>query len=134
MCALQTGLPPARDYRAFFARAAVAAVLAAMGGCASNSSQTASGYPPSDMHVAQAAVEMEADGLPAQTPPPAGIRHAPDDPTEPYSRNYGGGNPSVSAAPDDTGDAPKRTPEHQLPNDLPPVFRQKLVTALAQED
>ena len=34
-------------------------------------------------------VEIEADGLPAQTPPRLGRRTGPDDPTEPFSRNYG---------------------------------------------
>jgi hypothetical protein len=33
--------------------------------------------------------DVEADGEPAQTPPPLSIRAAPDDPREPWSRNYG---------------------------------------------
>lgn len=86
MCALQTGSSPVRDYRAFVARAAVAALMAAMGGCATNSSQSTAGYPPSGVKMAQAAVDVESDGLPAQTPPPAGIRHLPDDPQSPSVR------------------------------------------------
>lgn len=35
-------------------------------------------------------VEIEDDGLPAQTAPPARIRQMPDDPNAPWSRNYGG--------------------------------------------
>lgn len=35
-------------------------------------------------------VEVENDGLPAQAAPRAGIRQLPDDPREPWSRNYGG--------------------------------------------
>ena len=31
---------------------------------------------------------MEDDGLPAQAARLAAIRHAPDDPSEPFSRNY----------------------------------------------
>ncbi len=34
-------------------------------------------------------VEMEDDGQEAQLPPPARVRTAPDDPSEPWSRNYG---------------------------------------------
>jgi hypothetical protein len=133
MCALQTGPAPVRNYRAFIARAAVAALMAAMGGCASNSSQT-TGHAQSAMHVAQAVVDLEDDGLPAQTPPPFAIRKAPDDPNEPYSPNYGGGNPSASAAPNDMEYRPHHVPEPRVPNDLPPAFRQKLVAALAGQD
>ena len=32
---------------------------------------------------------MEDDGLPVQVSPRAGIRQTPDDPSEPFSRNYG---------------------------------------------
>lgn len=135
MCALQTGSSPVRDYRAFVARAAVAALMAAMGGCATNSSQSTAGYPPSGVKMAQAAVDVESHGLPAQTPPPAGIRHLPDDPSEPFSPNYGGINPSAAAAQEPHEDPPQQhAPDPKVPNDLPPVFRQKLVAALAQED
>jgi hypothetical protein len=45
--------------------------------------------------------DMEADGLPAQTAPPARIRQEPDDPSEPFSPNYGGprANPAPAQAP-----------------------------------
>ncbi len=39
---------------------------------------------------AKARVEIEDDGLPVQSPPPARIREEPDDPSEPFSPNYGG--------------------------------------------
>ncbi len=39
--------------------------------------------------VAATDVELEDDGLPPQAPPPAGIRRMPDDPSAPWSRNYG---------------------------------------------
>jgi len=35
-------------------------------------------------------VEVENDGMPVQAAPRAGIRQVPDDPREPWSRNYGG--------------------------------------------
>ena len=34
-------------------------------------------------------VEVEDDGIEAQRPPPIHARRPPDDPTEPYSPNYG---------------------------------------------
>jgi hypothetical protein len=34
-------------------------------------------------------VEVEDDGIEAQRPPPLRAQRVPDDPTEPYSRNYG---------------------------------------------
>ena len=40
-------------------------------------------------------VEMEDDGRPAQIPPRAEARGLPDDPREPWSRNYGG--PAIPA-------------------------------------
>lgn len=45
--------------------------------------------PPADAPIHSAAVEIEDDGLPAQTPPSASIRQMPDDPTAPWSPNYG---------------------------------------------
>lgn len=33
--------------------------------------------------------ELEADGLPSQMPPPVNRRREPDDPSEPFSPNYG---------------------------------------------
>jgi len=35
------------------------------------------------------AVEVEDDGIEAQRPPPIRAQRPPDDPAEPYSRNYG---------------------------------------------
>ena len=43
-------------------------------------------------------VELEDDGLPAQTPPLRRARPEPDDPTEPFSRNYGTVRPLRRAA------------------------------------
>lgn len=33
--------------------------------------------------------DLEDDGMPAQTPPPLGVREKPDDPSQPWSPNYG---------------------------------------------
>jgi hypothetical protein len=85
--------------------------------------------------VAQAAaVEVEDDGLPSQTPPSGRIRQLPDDPNEPFSRNYGGVNPSSSVS--EQNSSPGKLPEVNpaVPHDLPPDFRRKLVSALAQDE
>lgn len=72
------------------ASALPAAVIAAitLAGCASDqstyreTSYVGAGVPPPT-------VAMEADGLPGQTPPLRRDRPETDDPSEPFSRNYG---------------------------------------------
>lgn len=89
------------------------------------------GSPP--VYVARGpAVEIEPDGLPVQAPPSARIRAMPDDPAQPYSRNYGGPNPAdQSAAPVSvkvsSGTVSQPT---SIPADLPPSFRKQLVAAV----
>lgn len=133
MCALPAGKSPAQKNRAAIARAAAAAVLAALGGCASN--QTANTqYSGSGVRVTQAVTDVEDDGLPAQTPPPPRIRQAADDPSEPFSRYYGGGNPSAANTPPPEERAPSRAPHPQIPSDLPPAFREKLAAAMDADE
>jgi hypothetical protein len=77
-----------------------------------------------------AAVEIEDDGLPSQAPPAASIRQLPDDPSEPYSRNYGGPNPAaIEHRP--AGEAASRPVPARpaIPADLPPAFRKQLAMA-----
>lgn len=114
------------------------AAFVGLGGCASTqaprySSETTA---PAPRVVAQAAPAVEDDGLPAQTPPPAHIRQLPDDPSEPFSPNYGGGNPAtLDAAAKAHEPAPARPFVHvPVPDDLPAAFRHKLVTALRQDE
>lgn len=69
----------------------VLALALAAGGCADSRSKYAEAahvraVPP---QVAQAEVDLEGDGLPAQVPPLRRATPAPDDPNEPYSPNYG---------------------------------------------
>ena len=57
-----------------------------LAGCATSSAEPTSQSTP----LAQPARDaVEDDGLPPQVSPPLRIRQAPDDPSEPYSRNYG---------------------------------------------
>jgi hypothetical protein len=109
---------------------ASAGALAA-GGCASTNSGYSSQSAPA-AYVAQGpAVPMESDGLPVQAAPSVRIRQLPDDPSQPFSPNYGGANPAgsvpsrptVKASNDAAGKA-------SIPDDLPPTFRSKLVSAV----
>jgi ferric-dicitrate binding protein FerR (iron transport regulator) len=63
-------------------------------------------------------VEMEDDGVEAQVPPPPSIRLAPDDPSEPWSRNYG-------ARPGASQPQPASKP---VPPQPPPVGRSKVAS------
>lgn len=134
MFAFQAGAKPVLTFCA----------LAALLGLAGCSSAQSNSYTAENVAVAppqavaqSAAVEFEDDGIPAQTPPSGRIRQLADDPSEPYSRNYGGANPSSVRA-DESNDEERsgKIPEQRpaVPHDLPPGFRRKLVSALAQDE
>jgi hypothetical protein len=93
-------------------------------------------------------VEMEADGLPDQRAPLIRRTHMPDDPSEPFSPNYGNpqaavgiGNsvqvkldPHEDVKPQDVvsmrSDLPVvRVSVRDLPEDLPPDFRERLIVS-----
>lgn len=80
--------------RCFAIHAAALAFALAAAGCAETRNTYNSDYsrmaPPQQVVQAER-VELEEDGLPAQLPPPlrAGKPEVPDDPSEPYSPNYG---------------------------------------------
>lgn len=128
---------PARA-RLLATRVALILLPGLLAGCA----QTNSYYSQSPAvagYVRQASVEVEDDGLPAQAPPPARIRQMPDDPSEPFSPNYGGPNPSARAQTDERFDVPvkslhqadpDRRAEVRIPDDLPPAFRSSLIAAV----
>ena len=79
---------------------------------------------------AKAWTEIEDDGLPSQAPPAADIRQMPDDPSEPYSRNYGGPNPASIKHKATGATASKPSPaQPAVPADLPPAFRRQLAMA-----
>ena len=52
----------------------------ALGGCATSSAEPSQSFD---------RTALEDDGLPAQVAPPARLRRTPDDPSEPFSPNYG---------------------------------------------
>lgn len=80
-----------------------------LSGCASQSE-----------YYAAEVVAMEDDGLPAQIPPLRRAKMAPDDPREPFSPNYG---PPPSPVEENA------ETEANLPADLPPEFRRRLIRA-----
>jgi hypothetical protein len=108
-----------------------AAAAVCLAGCAAVGNANYADAPAVAAYVARApGVEVEDDGLPSQTPPSTRIRQMPDDPTEPYSRNYGGPNPSpVGTEP--TGNAHREAVANPIiPADLPPAFRRQLAAAV----
>jgi len=98
---------PDLAYRA--AIPAFAALGLMLSGCASQTE-----------HYAAERVAMEDDGLPAQIPPLRRAKMAPDDPSEPFSPNYG---PPLSPEKGNAEIEPK------LPADLPKEFRRQLIRA-----
>ena len=75
------------DIACLGARLVPVALAVALAGCANSTGTRVYGH----QTVAQQSkpVDLEEDGLPAQVAPRAGIRNLPDDPSEPFSPNYG---------------------------------------------
>ncbi|MCH9807053.1 MAG: hypothetical protein K0U74_04915 [Alphaproteobacteria bacterium] len=117
----------AKPARSLYSVLPFAAVLLGSGlaGCAKNSSHQphARIYQPAPQvagYRQQHRVEVEDDGIEAQIPPPLHRRKVVDDPTEPFSPNYG----RFSALKPNGGTA---SPVY-VPNDLPDEFRAQLVS------
>jgi hypothetical protein len=126
MCALRIGLALPGPV-AVFGRPLFLVLALVLTGCAQSTALTPGGWdvgaPQSPMADAgRPRVEMEADGLPAQAPPLRREPSAPDDPSEPFSPNYG---PRPAAAP-----SVKAVTRTIIPNDLPPAFRRRLASAV----
>ena len=115
-----------RHALAVWSKPSLALLLVAFaGGCGARSEYPAAavGAPyPQEVAVPPAPrEEREDDALPVQRPPLARSVRQPDDPSEPFSRNYGGPAPA----------APRRAAA--IPDDLPPAFRKKLIVATGAE-
>ena len=97
MCAFAASRSPARVARAAIVPLLVAAAALGQAGCATDNNTYNASAPATVAYdrTAAAGTEIEDDGLPSQAPPAANIRQMPDDPSEPYSRNYGGPNPAA---------------------------------------
>lgn len=135
MFALDSGIVPAKIVRAAAAPFLITTLAIFQAGCASDSNVYYAKAPVVAAYVAKApAAEVEADGLPTQPPPSARIRQMPDDPSEPYSRNYGGANPATAnAAPVDAQNS-VRVAKATIPADLSAGFRRQLVAAVNSAD
>ncbi len=105
MCALRCGRCSAASLKPGVLGMLLLLALAS-GGCSSTGHMhgqtwSRSTEPPARIAAeASAKTELEEDGLEAQIPPPPTIRLAPDDPSEPFSPNYGHpvGTPTVAPA------------------------------------
>ncbi len=126
---------------------AVLCILAALGagGCQTTHRSTqdwvmrAVGAPMAPVVAAvQPKPEMEADGIEVQAPPRLRQRREPDDPTEPFSPNYGSVPPRVPVGSPEQVYAPGAAPAvapaapPALPADLPPQFRRRIAAAMAR--
>ncbi|HVZ04612.1 adhesin [Hyphomicrobium sp.] len=132
MYAFAAGRSPAEVARAAIVPLLFAVAALGQGGCAADNGAQYATAPAVAAYSQQvaAAVQVESDGLPSQPAPSARIRQMPDDPSEPFSRNYGGPNPaSVTAKPDATAEAKMTAPQPAIPADLPPAFRRQLAQA-----
>jgi hypothetical protein len=139
MCAFVPGRSPAGVVRAAIVPLLFSAAVLAEGGCASNNSSTYYASAPAVAaysRQAAAEVQIEDDGLPSQAPPLARIHQMPDDPSEPYSRNYGGFNPAsveyhpaVEHKSADASAGWATSSQRTVPADLPPTFRRQLAQA-----
>lgn len=142
MFQLRPGFAPVLRRAVVPTLSALAALLSS--GCSTRPDGTTSFIwsdpPRQPYHVAAVPVprpaDIEDDGREAQAPPPRRIREVPDDPTEPYSRNYGSAAPRRTAETSVTGPgsaALRAAAPNTIPADLPPAFRDKLVSALGNE-
>lgn len=131
MCAFAAGRSPARVARAAIAPLLFAAVALGEGGCAADNKAYYATAPAVAAYSQQvAAVQVEGDGLPSQPAPSARVRQMPDDPSEPFSPNYGGPNPAaVVPKPAATTDAKAAVSQSAIPADLSPAFRKQLAQA-----
>ena len=92
-------------------------------GCASKGAGYSSYEPrPAQTIAAAPKPDVEGDGRDAQPAAPRHLKSIPDDPTQPWSPNYGG--PRVAPA----LPAPAAPKAAAIPDDLPPDFRKRLVS------
>jgi hypothetical protein len=136
MFAFAEGRSPAKVARAAIAPLLIAAATTCQAGCAADNNAYYATTPVVAAYSRQAAadVQVEGDGLPSQPAPPARITQMPDDPSQPYSRNYGGPNPAaIEPAPAEPAGHVREQAQAQtpaaIPADLPPTFRRQLAQA-----
>ena len=140
-----------RLLRAALRSSAIAALALAVAGCASTKNPSYVKGPPMGQpgkRVANAPIDVEDDGRPAQVVPGARQPRLPDDPSQPWSPNYGGpANPKTAPTPtlnqpprpgrrprtEDTASAGP-APALRDARPLPPIVRRPLTTAAAPDE
>ena len=115
MVRLHFGFRPKSQFSILPHIAAVVLALATGACSTAQSGSSAADVPTSSV----ARADMEADGMEAQAPPLKRTRQEADDPSEPFSPNY--------------GPPPMPIPKEQaaIPHDLPHDFRKRLASALS---
>jgi hypothetical protein len=102
VCSARRGLAPFAAKIMFAARTCVIGLSVVASGCAASKSPNYAGvYNPSVRPVNERPwkVEIEEDGKPAQLPPVRRMRPEEDDPSQPWSPNYGKGAGSAAQPP-----------------------------------
>lgn len=128
MCAFHAGRKLADFSIAGLTRSVASVALLSLAACSSTGQYSAENAA-QPQKIAQGTV-VEDDGLPPQAVPSMRLRDLPDEPSEPYSRNYGGINPSAEKSPLASAPADVQRTSPAVPHDLPPAFRKKLVAAI----
>ena len=96
------------------------------GGCADSKPAYAANTSDVAVYVPQSTT-VEGDGLPSQAAPPTRIHQLPDDPTQPFSHNYGGPNPAVLAPVVPAAKA-AATDAPAIPADILPDVRRRMAS------
>jgi hypothetical protein len=130
MFACAAGRSPANVARTAIVSSLVALAALCQGGCAASGNVHYATAPAVAAYAEQVpTTQTEGDGLPSQPPPAMRIRQMPDDPSEPYSRNYGGANPAAIGAASEEAARNSKPEAPVIPADLPPAFRHQLAEA-----
>jgi hypothetical protein len=120
---LNSGRGPLGVARITAALALIATV--SLGGCAGTHSEGQSwnggSYAVAGGSAPLPRTATEEDGLPSQVPPLRRDRSEPDDPSEPFSPNYGPRRPTLPVR--------QAWAKPPIPPDLPPLFRPRLASA-----
>ena len=116
MLPLRRGRSPS-NYISLAAYVCLCAPAVMLSGCASDRAPSyVQGPTPHQLAAMQARkVEMEDDGQPVQPPPARPVRAEEDDPSQPWSPNYGGNKAAQTAPPASPAQPALRSPNPYVP-------------------
>lgn len=117
------------------AGACLLAPVVLLSGCASDQPPSYVQGPSAQQLAAVQArkVEIEDDGQPVQPPPARAVRPEEDDPTQPWSPNYGGNRPAQTTG-GRTPSAPVRSPSPYVPTQVDAAAASLLRPVLHHQD